>query len=93
MFNLKKSLHGVGDFVVFNETKEFGNRKDRLFHIHSIRLGKCTNNPERQYWYTGYLLKVSEYKSEGLPQVPIFLTTLTNAAENQLKVLEQLEII
>ena len=85
MFNLKKSLHGVGDLVVFNETKEFGGVGDRLFHIHSIRFGRCTNIPQKQYWYNGYLLKIGEYESKGLPQVLIFSTSLINVSEDKLK--------
>lgn len=89
---MKKSQYGVGDLVVFNETGKFGNNNDRLFHIHSVRHGTCTNIPKKQNWYAGYLLEIGEYKSEGLPQVPIFSTTLTNASEDHLKVLKDLRI-
>ena|GEM_PF-6765289 len=91
MFNTKKSLHNVGDLVVFNKAKKFGNDKDCLFHIHSIRFGTCTDIPQKQYWYAGYLLEIGEYESDGLPQVPIFSTTLTNASEGQLKALKHLQ--
>ncbi|MFH1773067.1 MAG: hypothetical protein ABH818_01785, partial [Patescibacteria group bacterium] len=91
MFNAKKSLHNVGDLVVFNKTKEFGSSEDRLFHIHSIRFGTC-NTPQKQYWYAGYLLEIGEHESEGLPQVPIFSTTLTNVSEDHLKALEHLQV-
>ncbi len=89
---MKKPLYNIGDLVVYNETGKFGNRNDRLFHIHSVRYGTCTNIPKKQYWYAGYLLEIGEYESEGLPQVPIFSTTLTNAPENHLKPLEHLKI-
>ncbi len=87
----KKSLHNVGDLVVFNETKEFGNKNDRIFHIHAIRYGKCTGIPKKQYWFAGFLLEIGKHESEGLPQIPVFATTLTNASENQLSSLEHLQ--
>lgn len=92
MLNENKSLYNVGDLVVFNETKEFGSSADCLFHIHSIRFGTCTNIPKKQYWYAGYLLEIREYESEGLPQVPFFSTTLTNASEDHLKALKNLQV-
>ena len=57
-----------------------------------MRHGTCTNHPQKQYWYNGYLLKIDEYESEGLPQVPMFATTLTNASESQIKSLEKNQV-
>ena len=89
---MRKALYGVGDLVVFNVTGNFGNQEDCLFHIHAIRYGTCINTPVKQYWYAGFLLRIGKYESEGLPQVPIFRTTLTNASEANLKPLEYLSI-
>jgi hypothetical protein len=79
-----------GDLVVFNEQGRFGNDKDELFHIHSVRYGTTNSSAKKQYWYSGNLLKIGEYESKGLPQVPVFSTTLTNAFEDSLKGLEHL---
>ena len=92
MSNRKKPLHSVGDLVVFNQTKEFGNKNDRLFHIHSMKSVIFTNTPQKQYLYAGYLLEIDEYESDGLPQVPIFSTTIMNASEDQIKSLEHLQV-
>lgn len=89
---MAKSLYRAGDLVVFNTTKEFGNKNDRLFHIHSMRYGFSRKTFDRQYWYAGYLLEIGAYESEGLPQIPVFSTSLTNASEDQLKVLEHLKV-
>lgn len=89
---MEKPLCNVGDLVVFNATKEFGNKNDCLFHIHSRRYGTCGSSSEEQWWYAGYLLEIGEYESEGLPRIPIFSTTLTNASEDSLKPLEYLRI-
>ena len=86
------SKYGIGDLVIFNETKNFGNKNDSLLHIHTVRFGTCTNIPQKQYWYAGYVLEIKEYESKGLPQIPIFSTTLTNASEDQLKELEGLKV-
>ncbi|HBB56656.1 TPA: hypothetical protein DEW47_01435 [Patescibacteria group bacterium] len=85
-----KSLFQVGELVVFNGAGNFGNKHDRLFQIHATRYGKCVNTEKNQFWYSGWLLEIREYASEGLPRVPFFSTSLTNAAEEQLLPLEKL---
>lgn len=85
-----EAQYQTGDLVVYNESGNFGNEEDRLFHIHSVRYGTCTNVPKKQHWYSGFLLEIGEYESKGLPQIPIFSTTLTNASEDSLKGLEHL---
>lgn len=82
--------YGIGDLVVLNESKDFGNKEDKLFHIESIRYGTCTDVPKKQYWYSGNILKIVESKSKGLPQIPAFSTTHINAPEDELKGLESL---
>lgn len=77
--------YGVGDIVIFNEFKKFGDKNDQLFHIHAVRYGKCTGVEKEQYWYAGYLLKISKHKSIGLPQIPTFVTTVTNVQEEEIK--------
>lgn len=86
----QKPKYCRGDLVIFNDSGNFGDNQDRLFHIHSVRYGTCIDVPKKQYWYSGYLLTLGEYESKGLSQVPVFLTTLSNASENQLKGLENL---
>lgn len=88
----KNFLYNRGDLVIFNEFGNFGDTNDRLFHIHSVRYGTCTNVPEKQNWYSGYLLEMKKYESEGVKVAPVFSTTLTNAKESSLKGLENLVI-
>lgn len=82
---MKNSLYGVGDIVVFNEFKKFGDKNDKLFHIHALRYGNCTGVKKRQYWYAGYLVEIKKYKSVGLPQIPIFVTTIINVPADQIR--------
>ena len=92
MFGKKKPLFGVGDLVIYNPTKKFGNEHDRLLHIRYMRYGRCTGIFEKQYWYSGVILGIGEYKSKGVPLIPIFFTGLSNASEKSLKKLEDLKI-
>tara|TARA_Y100000310_G_scaffold241609_1_gene245636 strand:+ start:870 stop:1148 length:279 start_codon:yes stop_codon:yes gene_type:complete len=85
-----KAKHRSGDLVVWNQSGNFGNEEDKLFHIHSVRYGTCAGFPGKRHWYSGYLLKIENYESEGLPQVPVFETTITNAPEERLRELEHL---
>jgi len=88
----KKGFYGPGDLAVFNKDGKFGNENDILFHVHAVRYGVCNNETKKQIWYAGYLLEIAEYESEGLPEVPVLYTTITNASENQLKFLKHLKI-
>jgi hypothetical protein len=88
----KEALFGVGDLVLYNESGKFGNDQDCLFHVHTLRYGTCNGVIEKQYWYAGYLLKMGEHKSKGVPQVPVFRTTITNASEHRMKPLKNLQI-
>ncbi len=84
---------GPGDMAIFNSTGKFGNKEDKLFHIHSVRFGTCTNTPKEQYWYSGYLLEISSHESKGLPQIPKFLTTLSNANIESLRAIPHLKVV
>ena len=88
----QNAKYGRGDLVLFNDSGNFGNEDDRLFHIHSVRYGTCTDVETKQYWYSGYLFKIGDFQSKGLPTLPVFSTTLTNASENQLRRLENLSL-
>lgn len=90
VFFRPKPQYNFGDLLVYNPTGEFGNENDRLFHVWSRRYGRCTGIPEKQWWYSGELLELKDSKSEGLPQVPIFATGLSNTNERSLKRLEEL---
>lgn len=85
-------LFGIGDLVIFNETRLFGNDRDRLFHIHDRRFGSCKGERSQQYWYAGFLLEIDDYGSEGLPRVPVFRTTIINVSESELRELEGLRV-
>lgn len=82
------SKYSVGDIVIFNKFKKFGDENDKLFHIHALRYGNCTGVEKKQYWYAGYLLEIKKHKSIGLPQIPIFATTITNVAMDEIKSLD-----
>jgi len=82
--------YGIGDLVVYNPNKKFGNLYDRLFQIHDRRYGTCTNIPEKIWWYAGHLLEIKDSNIKGLSQVPVYSTTLTNADETSLMELGKL---
>jgi len=84
--------HQRGDLLIYNPSGKFGNKEDRLFHVHSIRYGTCTNIPKKQFWYSGYQLELGEYDSEGVPIVPVFSTTTINVREKSLKELDHLSL-
>jgi len=90
---MSKPKFNVGDLVLYNETGEFGNENDYLFHIHARRYGTCTGIPKKQYWYAGFLLQIGGHASKGLPQVPVFRTTITNASEARIEPLKHLWIV
>ena len=89
---MNEALHKVGNLVIYNEMGEFGNEHDRLLHIHAIRFGTCTGTTVNEHWYAGYLLDIGESGSKGMPLIPIFGTTLTNATNKKLKAIDHLSI-
>lgn len=90
--NQPESKHKKGDLVIYNCTGNFGNEKDILLHIHSVRYGLCGEIKIAQHWYSGNLLEIKKSGSKGVPQVPVFWTTITNVPEKTLKGLEGLTI-
>lgn len=76
----KFNLH---ELVVYNKTGEFGNDQDILLYIGRIRYGRCTEIPKKQYWYSGYLLKVKNNKRKAVTEFHPY-TGILNAQENHL---------
>ena len=82
--------YGIGDLVVYNPSKKFGNGDDRLFQIHDRRYGTCTNIPEKIWWYAGHLLEIKDSNIKWIPKLPLYSTTLTNAEESHIMELGKL---
>jgi len=92
MIENKRPKYGRGSLVVYNPTKEFGNKEDKLLHIHSTRIESNKKDSKKEFLYNGRLFKTKKYDSFGISYIPSYLVSVADIPESQLKGLEHLVI-
>jgi hypothetical protein len=88
-FILGNPIYSEDEFVLYNWKRNFGDKNDKVLHITDLRYGVCTNNPRKQWWYSGNLLDAEgDCERKDLSRAFLEWGTIVNASYPNIKRLD-----